>query len=105
MITKCYVEIRSIAMGNIVFYKRRVAMRGKLNWNMKKLIIKFMIIVISRFLKRYLKSKRTRAPAYSQALRQIKGGFQGFFVTVRAGTAYRHLFSQVKKKIICNVYY
>jgi len=28
-----------------------------------------------------------------------------FFVTVRAGTAYRHLFSKVKKKIICNVYY
>jgi len=26
-------------------------------------------------------------------------------VMVRAGTAYRHLFSQVKKKIICNVYY
>jgi len=24
---------------------------------------------------------------------------QGFFVTVRAGTAYRHLFSKVKKKL------
>jgi len=30
---------------------------------------------------------------------------QGFFVTVRAGTAHRHLFSKVKKKIICDVYY
>ena len=30
---------------------------------------------------------------------------QGFFVTVRAGTAYRHLFSKVKKSFICNVYY
>src|SRR6218665_1479827 len=27
------------------------------------------------------------------------------FVTVRAGTAYRYLFSKVKKRIICNVYY
>ena len=33
-------------------------------------------IVISRFIKRYLKAKRTRAPAYSRALRRIKGGFQ-----------------------------
>ena len=32
-------------------------------------------IVISRFLKLYLKAKRTRAPAYSRALRRIKGGF------------------------------
>src|SRR6218665_1410560 len=31
--------------------------------------------------------------------------YQGFFVTVCAGTAYRHLFSKVKKKVICNVYY
>jgi len=29
----------------------------------------------------------------------------GLFVTVRSGTAYRHLFSKVNKKIICNVYY
>jgi len=34
------------------------------------------LIVISRFLKRYLKAKRTRAPAYSRALRWIKAGFQ-----------------------------
>jgi len=33
------------------------------------------VIVISRLLKRYLKAKRTRAPAYSRALRWIKGGF------------------------------
>ena len=34
------------------------------------------VIVISRFLKRYSKAKRTRAPAYSRALRRIKGSFQ-----------------------------
>jgi len=35
-----------------------------------------IIIAISRFLKRYLKAKRTRVPANSRALRQIKrGGF------------------------------
>jgi len=31
------------------------------------------VIVISRFLKRYLKAKRTKAPAYSRALYQIRG--------------------------------
>src|SRR6218665_2469291 len=35
-----------------------------------------LVIVITRFLKRYSKSKRIRAPAYSRALRRIKGGFQ-----------------------------
>jgi|SRR6218665_979994 len=34
------------------------------------------INVISKFLKRYSKAKRTRAPAYSRALRRVKGGFQ-----------------------------
>ena len=34
-----------------------------------------IVIVISKLLKRYSKAKRTRAPAYSQALRRIKGGF------------------------------
>src|SRR6218665_2395226 len=34
-----------------------------------------IVIVISRFLKRYSKAKRTRAPAYSRALRRIKEGF------------------------------
>ena len=34
-----------------------------------------IVIVISRFLKRYLKVTRTRAPAYSRALRRIKGRF------------------------------
>ena len=29
---------------------------------------------------------------------------QGFFVTVRAGTAYRHLFPSKEKSINCNVY-
>ena len=33
------------------------------------------VIVISKLLKRYSKAKRTRAPAYSRALRRIKGGF------------------------------
>jgi len=34
-----------------------------------------IVIVISRFIKRYLKAKRTWAPAYSRALRLIKAGF------------------------------
>jgi len=34
-----------------------------------------ILIVISTFLKRYSKAKRTRATAYSRALRRIKGGF------------------------------
>jgi len=34
-----------------------------------------IVIVISKFLKRYSKAKRTMAPAYSRALRRIKGGF------------------------------
>ena len=34
-----------------------------------------IVIVISRFQNRYLKAKRTRAPAYSRALRRIKAGF------------------------------
>ena len=32
-----------------------------------------IVIVIPRCLKRYLKAKHTRAPAYSQALRRING--------------------------------
>src|SRR6218665_4159366 len=35
-----------------------------------------IVIVISKRLKRYLKAKRTRAPAYSRALRRIKEGGQ-----------------------------
>ena len=34
-----------------------------------------IVIVISKLLKRYSKAKRTRAPAYSRTLRQIKGEF------------------------------
>src|SRR6218665_1537517 len=34
-----------------------------------------IVIVISKLIKRYSKAKRTRAPAYSRALRRIKGGF------------------------------
>src|SRR6218665_2892833 len=34
-----------------------------------------IVIVISKLLKRYSKAKRTRAPAYSRALRRIKRGF------------------------------
>src|SRR6218665_3765910 len=40
------------------------------------LFIICIVIVISKFLKRYSKAKRTRAPAYSRALRRIKWGFQ-----------------------------
>src|SRR6218665_1148678 len=39
-----------------------------------QLLLGKFVIVISRFLKRYSKAKRTRAPAYSRALRRIKGG-------------------------------
>src|SRR6218665_182996 len=38
-------------------------------------IVIVIVIVISEFLKRYSKAKRTRAPAYSRALRRIKGRF------------------------------
>src|SRR6218665_594067 len=38
--------------------------------------IYLIVIVISRFLKRYSKAKRTRAPAYSRALHQIRGVVQ-----------------------------
>ena len=38
-------------------------------------IVILIVIVISRFMKRYSKAKRTRAPAYSRALQRIKGGF------------------------------
>ena len=34
-----------------------------------------IVIVISKLLKRHSKAKRTRAPAYSRALRRIKGEF------------------------------
>ena len=34
-----------------------------------------IVTLISRLLKRFLKAKGTRAPAYSRALRRIKGGF------------------------------
>ena len=34
-----------------------------------------IVTVISRFLKRYSKAKRSRTPAHSQALRRIKGVF------------------------------
>ena len=35
-----------------------------------------IVIVMPRLIKRYLKSKRTRAQAYSRALRRMKGVFQ-----------------------------
>ena len=34
------------------------------------------LFVFSKFLKRHSKAKRTTAPAYSRALRRIKGGFK-----------------------------
>src|SRR6218665_3666496 len=41
---KCHVEIRRrIAMGKDAFYKRKELLRGKLNKNLKKRIIKSMI--------------------------------------------------------------
>src|SRR6218665_981667 len=53
-------------------YQMRTAIRATLGQRQ----IRQIVIVISRFLKCYLKAKSTRAPAYSRALRRIKGGFQ-----------------------------
>ena len=42
----------------------------------KELVIVIVVVIVivnSRFLKSYLKAKRSRAPAYSRALRRIKG--------------------------------
>src|SRR6218665_3043955 len=49
-------------------YNKKIPMSTMLN--------SIIVIVISKFLKRHSKAKRTRAPAYSRALRRIKGGFQ-----------------------------
>jgi len=38
-------------------------------------IVIVIVIVISTFLKRYSKAKRTSAPAYSRVVRRIKEGF------------------------------
>src|SRR6218665_3675090 len=43
-------------------------------WHRLSVLI-VIVIVISKFLKRYSKAKRTREPAYSRALRRIKGRF------------------------------
>ena len=39
-----------------------------------QLIVIVIVNVISRYQKRYSKAKRTKAPAYSRALRRLKGG-------------------------------
>src|SRR6218665_2888850 len=49
----------------------------------------YLVIVISRFLKRYLKAKRTRATAYSRALYQIRGVVQSI-VRGRLRSGYRN---------------
>src|SRR6218665_2236738 len=38
-------------------------------------VVIVIVILISKILNPYSKAKRTRAPAYSRALRRIKGGF------------------------------
>src|SRR6218665_462244 len=43
----------------------------------KSSVVIVIVGLISRFLKRYSKAKRTRAPAYSRALRRIKGASKG----------------------------
>jgi len=40
-----------------------------------RMSIMMKLIVISKFLKRYSKAKRTRSPAYSRTPRRIKEGF------------------------------
>src|SRR6218665_1250833 len=51
----------------------RPSVTSSLKFSNRSIII--IIIVISKLLKHYSKAKRTRAPAYSRALRRIKGGF------------------------------
>ena len=48
---------------------------GVVLFEMHRVCVIVIVIVISKFLKRYSKAKRTRAPAYSRALRRIKRGF------------------------------
>src|SRR6218665_917071 len=60
--------------------------------------ISHIVIVISKLLKRYSKAKRTRAPAYSRALRRIKGGnpkggqekLRSEFQSTRRGNRHSH---------------
>ena len=50
--------------------------KSKIFWPLRsRWIINSILIVISKFLKRYSEAKRTRPPAYSRALRRIKGEF------------------------------
>ena len=57
---KCHVEIkRRIAMGKDAFYKRKELMRGKLNKNLKKRIIKSMIWSVVRGVQKNEKSQKT----------------------------------------------
>src|SRR6218665_2538883 len=56
------------------FFRLHSSLAAALRTDCRKSAI-VIVIVISKLLKRYSKAKRTRAPAYSRALRRIKGGF------------------------------
>ena len=55
------------------------------------------VIVISRFLKRYLKAKSTRAPAYSRALHQIRGVVQTI-VRERLRSGHRNRYVRISQR-------
>src|SRR6218665_325098 len=56
-----------------------------------------IVIVISKFLKRYSEAKRTRAPAYSRVLRRIKGS-QGVDVSFLSYCSTVYLFDSASPK-------
>src|SRR6218665_912856 len=62
--------------GSITTSGKRVIPRNEVNERHSLTFPPIVIVIlISGFLKRYLKAKRTRAPDYSRTLRRIKGGF------------------------------
>ena len=54
--------------------RRKIEIKGKSNEKRTIINIRLFVIVISKLLKRHSKAKR-KAPAYSRALRQIRGVF------------------------------
>ena len=57
--------------------------------NIKSHLVIVIVIIISKFLERYFKAKRARAPAYSRALRRIKCGFSRRVVKRNSGPIFR----------------
>src|SRR6218665_1906742 len=74
IVSRCQVITPTWSMEVIVIM---IATHGEVFIRRKtfRMSIMMKLIVISKLLKRYSKAKRTRSPAYSQALRRIKEGF------------------------------